>query len=72
MARRKEVWLTWTGHTDERQRCAACGQKGAELVWHDDGGVFVWAMWLHRDCAEVYYRLMGVTVHGKGKTGAKH
>mgnify|MGYP000502708338 CR=1 FL=1 len=66
MERRKEARLTWTGHIDNAQRCFVCKQRGAELFWLDDGGLFVWAMWAHRDCAQAYFKQRGVKIHGKG------
>ena len=66
MRRRNEAWLTWTGHIDANQRCFVCGRSKAELVWLDDGGLFVWAMWAHRDCAEDYFRRREVKIHVKG------
>jgi hypothetical protein len=72
MERRKEAWLTWTGHIDADQRCQFCGGRDAELGWLDDGGLFVWSIWAHRDCAHAYFAQRGVKAHAKGQIEPQH
>lgn len=72
MKRRTKVKLTWTSHIDKDRHCYHCGGRHAELVWWDDGGLLVWAVWLHRECAKDYIRQLGGDEHEEGAFELEH